>query len=76
MFLKEEDFYIECKEEIKEANELYKIIMNDKNAIDKYYLYYFESMNKYINKYQKFRLKMIKTYIQDLKDTIKGYRRL
>lgn len=76
MFLKEEDFYIECKEEIKEANELYKIIMNDKKTIDKYYLYYFESMNKYINKYQKFRLKLIKNYIEDLKYIIEDYRGL
>ena len=73
MFIKEEDIYIECvfdprgNEAIKEANELYEIIMNDKKTIDKYYLYYFESMNKYINKYQKFRLKLIKTYIEDLK---------
>jgi hypothetical protein len=62
------DLYIDCNQLIKEANALYKIaIENDLSFDNKEYL---NSMNKYINKYSKFREKLIKNYIEDLKEMI------
>lgn len=66
MKILKEDEYINCSELIKEANDLYKLaIEKELSNDDKEYLI---SMNKYINKYENFREKMIKTYIEDLKN--------
>jgi hypothetical protein len=60
-----EDIYIDCCDLIIEANELYlKVIKKDISDEDMGYL---DSMNKYINNYTKYRKKLIKDYINDLK---------
>jgi hypothetical protein len=62
------DLYINCDELIKEANDLYqKAIEKELNRDD---LLYIESMNRYINGYEKYREKSIRTYINDLRDMI------
>jgi hypothetical protein len=64
-----EDLYIDCDENIKIANELYlQAIQKDLSFDNKEYI---NSMNRYINKYTKHREKMIKNYIDDLKEMIK-----
>ena len=63
------DLYIECNDLIQEANELYEIVKYKELYKDD--IYYIESMNKYINTYDKFKEKQIKQYIKDLKDYIK-----
>lgn len=63
-----DDEYINCSELIQEANILYELaIKKEMSNEDREYLI---SMNKYINKYQRFREKIIKTYIKDLKKLI------
>lgn len=58
------DLYIDCDELIKEANALYHIaIQKELNKDD---LLYIESMNRYINSYEKYKVKTIRTYIEDL----------
>ena len=63
------DLYIDCNDLIQEANELYEIAKY--KELYKADLNYIESMNKYINTYEKFKEKQIKQYITDLKDYIK-----
>jgi hypothetical protein len=62
------DLYIDCDDLIKEANILYEIVKE--KEIHKADLNYIESMNKYINTYDKFKEKQIKQYITDLKEYI------
>ncbi len=65
-----EDLYIDCDENIKIANELYlQAIQKDLSFDNKEYI---NSMNRYINKYTKYRERMIKNYIDDLKEMIKN----
>ena len=62
------DLYIDCNQLIKEANALYqKAIEKELNRDD---LLYIESMNRYINGYEKYKEKTIRTYINDLKEII------
>jgi hypothetical protein len=62
------DLYIDCDELIKEANALYRIaIQKELNKDD---LLYIESMNRYINSYEKYKEKTIRTYINDLREYI------
>jgi len=63
-----EDLYIDCEENIKIANELYLQAIQKDLSFDN--IEYLNSMNKYINKYSKFREKIIKNYIEDLKEMI------
>lgn len=65
MRILKEDEYINCDELIKEANALYERALKKEGNND--YKNYFMSMNTYINKYEKFREKLIKIYIEDLK---------
>ena len=65
------DLYIDCNDLIQEANELYEITKAKEKELYKDDIYYIESMNKYINTYEKFKEKQIKQYITDLKDYIK-----
>lgn len=65
MRILKEDEYINCDELIKEANVLYELALKKEGNND--YKNYFMSMNTYINKYEKFREKLIKIYIEDLK---------
>jgi hypothetical protein len=68
MKLGKEDLYIDCNELIKEANALYqKAIEQELNRDD---LLYIESMNRYINGYEKYKEKTIRTYIGDLGEYI------
>lgn len=69
MRLLETDLYIDCNDLIQEANELYEEAK--KKELYKDDIYYIESMNKYINTYDKFKEKQIKQYITDLKEYIK-----
>jgi hypothetical protein len=69
MHLLESDLYINCNELINEANILYNEAKQKKIYIDD--LYYIQSMNHYINKYEKFKEKQIRQYITDLKEYIK-----
>jgi hypothetical protein len=63
-----EDLYIDCDENIKIANELYlQAIQKDLSFDNREYI---ESMNRYINSYSKYREKIIKNYIEDLKEMI------
>jgi hypothetical protein len=65
-----EDLYIDCDENIKIANELYlQAIQKDLSFDNKEYI---NSMNRYMNKYTKYRERMIKNYIDDLKEMIKN----
>lgn len=66
MQLLKEDLYINCDDLIKEANLLYEIAKN--NDLPELYKFYFDDMNKYINKYQLFKEHQIKMYIKDLKE--------
>ena len=77
------DLYIDCYDLIKEANILYKefkekqLYKEDKENKEKQ-LYkedinYIETMNKYINTYDKFKEKQIKQYIRDLQEYIQTY---
>lgn len=68
MKILKEDEYINCSELIKEANDLYKLAIEKELSNDN--RLYLISMNKYINKYQNFRKKMIKTYIEDLNELL------
>lgn len=75
MKILKEDEYVNCSELIKEANDLYKLAMEKEFNLESRkanddYKEYLISMNKYINKYENFREKMIKTYIEDLKKLI------
>jgi hypothetical protein len=65
MIILKDDLYINCDILILEANEIYKEIKKE-NKND--YIYYFESMNKYINTYTYFKEKQIKEYIKEMKD--------
>ncbi len=68
MKILKEDEYVNCSELIKEANDLYKLAIEKELSNDN--RLYLISMNKYINKYQKFREKLIKTYIEDLNELL------
>jgi hypothetical protein len=65
----ESDLYIDCYDLIQEANKLYQEAKEKELYKDD--IYYIESMNKYINSYDKFKEKQIKQYITDLKEYIK-----
>ena len=65
-----EDLYIDCNENIKIANELYLQAIQKDLSFDN--LEYINSMNRYINSYSKYREKIIKNYIDDLKEMIKN----
>lgn len=64
----EEDKYINCYYLILQANYLYNNIKfkENKNLLHKDDLFYIEDTNRYINKYQLYRKKLIKNYIDDL----------
>ncbi len=63
-----EDLYIDCDEIIKKANELYlQAIQKDLSFDNREYI---ESMNRYINSYTKYREKILKNHIDDLKEMI------
>ena len=62
-------FIYNCNELINEADILYNEAKQKKIYIDD--LYYIQSMNHYINKYEKFKEKQIRQYITDLKEYIK-----
>ena len=65
------DLYIDCNDLIEEANILYDILKQQKyNDLHKADLNYIETMNKYINTYEKFKEKQIKQYITDLNEYI------
>ena len=64
------DLYINCDDLIKEANILYNLAKNKELYKDD--LFYIESMNKYINSYEKFKEHQIKQYITDLEEYIKS----
>ena len=77
------DLYINCDNLIKEANILYKefkekqLYKEDKENKEKQ-LYkedinYIESMNIYINSYDRHKQQQIKQYITDLQEYIKLY---
>lgn len=75
MRILKEDEYINCDELIKEANDLYKLVIEKEidlgsREANNHYKNYFMSMNTYINKYKKFREKLIKTYIEDLNELL------
>ena len=65
------DLYIDCNDLIQEAKELYEIAKY--KELYKADLNYIESMNKYINTYERFKEKQIKQYITDLKEYIQIY---
>lgn len=67
MRIETNDMYIDCQELIIEANDVYKEIENDYNRLHTEDILYIESMNRYINNYEKFKEKQIKQYIEDLK---------
>jgi hypothetical protein len=68
MRIEVEDLYIDCDEIIKEANELYsQVIRQDLTDTDKEYI---DSMNRYINNHTRYREKIIKNYIDDLRAMI------
>lgn len=69
MRLLETDLYIDCNDLIQEANGLYQEAKAKELYKDD--IYYIESMNKYINTYDKFKEKQIKQYITDLQEYIK-----
>jgi len=69
MRLLETDLYIDCNDLIQEANKLYEEAKE--KELHNADLNYIESMNKYINTYEKFKEKQIKQYITDLKEYIK-----
>lgn len=69
MRLLETDLYIDCNDLIQEANKLYEEAKE--KELHNTDLNYIESMNKYINTYEKFKEKQIKQYITDLKEYIK-----
>lgn len=76
MRILETDLYIDCDDLIKEANILYEILkgmIQIEQRIYKSDLNYIESMNKYINTYEKFKEKQIRQYITDLKEYINQY---
>jgi len=60
-----EDIYIDCEDLIKEANKLYLEVIKKEITDDD--MGYLDSMNRYINNYTKYRKKLIKDYINDLK---------
>ena len=65
------DLYIDCYDLIKEANILYQIAKEkEMHAADKNYI---ESMNIYINSYDRYKQQQIKQYITDLKEYIQIY---
>lgn len=64
-----EDLYIDCDENIKIANELYLQAIQKNLSFDN--REYIESMNRYINLYSKYREKIIKNYIEDLRAMIR-----
>jgi hypothetical protein len=64
-----EEEYINCDDLIKEANELYSKI--NKEELNEANLEYFETINRYINKYKIFRKKIIEIYINDLTTILK-----
>ena len=68
MRLLETDLYIDCNDLIQEANKLYQEAKEKELYKDD--IYYIESMNKYINSYDKFKEKQIKQYITDLNEYI------
>jgi hypothetical protein len=69
MRLLETDLYIDCNDLIQEANILY--CEAKEKELYKDDIYYIQSMNKYINSYDKFKEKQIRQYITDLKEYIK-----
>ena len=64
----EEDKYVNCYYLILQANYLYNNIKfkENKHLLHKDDLFYIEDTNRYINKYQLYRKKLIKNYIDDL----------
>ncbi len=65
------DLYIDCDDLIKEANELYQEARHKQMHVAD--LNYIESMNIYINTYDKFKQRQIKQYIKDLHEYIQTY---
>jgi hypothetical protein len=66
------DLYIDCDDLIINANELYNILKQSTkyNDLHKADINYINSMNKYINSYDKFKEKQIKQFITDLNEYI------
>ena len=63
------DLYIDCYDLRQEANELYEIAKYKDLYKDD--ILYIETMNKYINSYDKYKEQQIKQYIKDLQEYIK-----
>lgn len=68
MKLFKSDLYIDCNDLIKEANILYQVAKQKEMHKDD--IYYIESMNKYINSYDRYKQQQIKQYITDLQQYI------
>lgn len=66
----EKDIYIKCDDLRNEANKFYKLLGNKKEELNELDYYYIEDMNKYLNKYDRFKEHQIKNYINDLKEYI------
>lgn len=64
----EEDRYINCYYLILQANYLYNNskFNEKKHLLHKDIQFYIEDTYKYINKYKFYRMKLIRTYIEDL----------
>lgn len=60
------DDYINCDVLIKEANILYNNVKNKElEQLDKNYI---DSMNRYINGYERYKERQLKQYIKDLEE--------
>ena len=68
MKLFKSDLYIDCNDLIKEANILYQVAKQKEMHHDD--ILYIDSMNKYINTYDKFKERQIKQFIKDLQQYI------
>lgn len=71
MKITENDKYINCDDLKQQANNLYNILGDNKNKLNKLDVYYIDDMNKYLNNYDTFKEHQIKQYIKDLQEYIK-----
>lgn len=71
MKITENDKYINCDDLKQQANNLYNILGDNKNKLNKIDVFYIDDMNKYLNNYDTFKEHQIKQYIKDLKEYIK-----
>lgn len=71
MKITENDKYINCDDLKQQANNLYNILGDNKNKLNKIDVFYIDDMNKYLNNYDTFKEHQIKQYIKDLQEYIK-----